>query len=131
MIGSGGLAPILTAIMTLDVSEDESHALAKQLRQTIDGEPCRPIQWLDPPKSVLAKRKPPPRHLEPLMPGEEQSSPRREAGMARLALAALCLAWLLSACATRGNSFAGPDPGGGFPCPHNAFEDCADPSTSR
>jgi hypothetical protein len=25
-----------------------------------------------------------------------------------------------------GNAFAGPNPGGGFPCPHNSFADCAE-----
>lgn len=45
----------------------------------------------------------------------------------RLALIVLSLAVLLSACGGRGNAVAGPDPGGGYPCPNNAFEDCANP----
>jgi hypothetical protein len=36
------------------------------------------------------------------------------------------LAVLLGGCqAAAGNAVIGPNPGGGFPCPHNAFEDCA------
>jgi hypothetical protein len=46
---------------------------------------------------------------------------------ARLAPIILGMAMLLAACSGRGNALAGPDPGGGYPCPHNAFEDCANP----
>jgi hypothetical protein len=52
----------------------------------------------------------------------------------RLAVAArpapflLLLTMLLSGCsAGGGNAGLGPDPGGGFDCPNNAFEDCANP----
>jgi hypothetical protein len=35
---------------------------------------------------------------------------------------------LLGGCsAAVGNASLGPDPGGGFYCPHNAFEGCANP----
>jgi len=45
-----------------------------------------------------------------------------------LASFAVVLAVLLAACGSGvGNANAGPDPGGGFPCPHNAFEGCANP----
>jgi hypothetical protein len=38
------------------------------------------------------------------------------------------LAALLAGCgSTGGNANLGPDPGGGFYCPHNAFEGCANP----
>lgn len=47
--------------------------------------------------------------------------------MGRLTLIALCLATLLAACGGRDDALAGPDPGGGYPCPNNAFEDCANP----
>jgi hypothetical protein len=45
----------------------------------------------------------------------------------RLAAIAISMVVLLCACGVRGDSFAGPDPGGGYPCPNNAFEDCARP----
>ncbi len=50
----------------------------------------------------------------------------REARVERLRLLAVCLALFLAECA-RGNTFAGPDPGGGLECPDNAFEDCSNP----
>ncbi len=35
---------------------------------------------------------------------------------------------LLAGCgAAKGNAILGPNPGGGFFCPHNAFEGCAYP----
>ena len=38
------------------------------------------------------------------------------------------LAFLLANCGSaRGNANLGPDPGGGFYCPHNAFEGCINP----
>jgi hypothetical protein len=38
------------------------------------------------------------------------------------------LAVLLTECgSTVGNATLGPDPGGGFYCPHNAFEGCVNP----
>jgi hypothetical protein len=46
--------------------------------------------------------------------------------MKALAPIAVCIALLLTACG-RGDAFAGPDAGGGFPCPNNAFLDCARP----
>jgi hypothetical protein len=39
-------------------------------------------------------------------------------------LAVLVLLSMLAGCAG-GNAVLGPDPGGGFYCPHNAFEGCA------
>ena len=48
-------------------------------------------------------------------------------GGTRFAVIAGLLVLSLAACqGTSGNAFAGPNPGGGFPCPHNAFEDCAE-----
>jgi hypothetical protein len=46
----------------------------------------------------------------------------------KLAVFLFALAVLLAGCAARGgNASLGPDPGGGFACPHNVFEDCANP----
>jgi hypothetical protein len=45
-----------------------------------------------------------------------------------MASVALALALLPAGCSGgRGDAFAGPDPGGGYPCPNNAFADCARP----
>jgi hypothetical protein len=43
----------------------------------------------------------------------------------RLAAIAISMVTLLSEGGGRGNAFAGPDSGGGYPCPNNAFEGCA------
>jgi hypothetical protein len=51
----------------------------------------------------------------------------RRAAMERLVLIAVSLMLLLTACGGGGNANAGPDAGGGFYCPHNAFEGCANP----
>jgi hypothetical protein len=43
-------------------------------------------------------------------------------------LAVTFLALLLAACGSAvGNASLGPDPGGGFYCPHNAFLGCVNP----
>src|SRR5215472_5389565 len=53
----------------------------------------------------------------------------RLGGKANFAALALAVTVALGGCqAGLGNAFIGPNPGGGFPCPHNAFEDCALPS---
>jgi hypothetical protein len=53
---------------------------------------------------------------------------RRLACNVGFALFALVLAVLPAGCAARGGTaYLGPDPGGGFSCSHNAFEDCANP----
>ncbi|MBV8738395.1 MAG: hypothetical protein JO007_14280 [Alphaproteobacteria bacterium] len=45
----------------------------------------------------------------------------------RLTAIASLLAMSLAACqGTNQSAFIGPNPGGGTPCPHNAFEDCAE-----
>jgi hypothetical protein len=50
-------------------------------------------------------------------------------GIDRLAMIAigLIILLLLSACSGGGNTSAGPDPGGGFYCPNNAYEGCVNP----
>ena len=46
-----------------------------------------------------------------------------------LALTAAALVAMLAGCdfAARGNAYLGPNPGGGFYCPHNIYEGCAYP----
>jgi hypothetical protein len=49
---------------------------------------------------------------------------RRSVGLTAIAS---FLAVSLTACqGTHQSAFIGPNPGGGTPCPHNAFEDCAE-----
>ena len=45
-------------------------------------------------------------------------------------LAVVLLLSMLAGCAG-GNAVLGPDPGGGFYCPHNAFEGCANSSAAN
>ncbi len=121
--------------MTIDLTDDEAAALEKRLRRTIDDELYPLVPGLDPLKAILTKLNPPvarPQPLPTLRHPMGSSAGRGEAGMERLTLIAVGLALLLSACGGGGgNAFAGPDPGGGYPCPNNAFEDCAVPTTAR
>ena len=58
--------------MTLDLTDDEAHALAKHLRQAIDYARFPMAPRLDPLKAILAKLEPPkpqPEPLPPLKPG--------------------------------------------------------------
>jgi hypothetical protein len=69
-----------------------------------------------------------PEPLLPLRPGiapRAWRARRRVRPSDKLPLIALSLVMLLTACGGRGNALAGPDPGGGYPCANNAFEDCA------
>ena len=53
---------------------------------------------------------------------------RRLAGRLGARLLALVLATAIAGCGTAGgNAVLGPNPGGGFYCPHNAFIGCAYP----
>jgi hypothetical protein len=38
------------------------------------------------------------------------------------------LAALLTGCGSVATAYLGPDPGGGFYCAHNRFEECSNPS---
>ncbi len=48
----------------------------------------------------------------------------RYAGFCRPSLAAVLVILLAGCGGMAGNASLGPDPGGGFYCPHNAFEGC-------
>jgi hypothetical protein len=59
-------------VMTLDLTDDEAHALAKHLRQALEFDPYPLALRLDPLKTILAKLEPPvprPEQLPPLKPG--------------------------------------------------------------
>jgi hypothetical protein len=47
-------------------------------------------------------------------------------GIRFAAITSLLMVSLTACQGVSGNAFAGPNPGGGTPCPHNAFEDCAE-----
>ena len=58
--------------MILDLSDDETRALARHLRHTLDDDPYPHAPRLDPLKAILAKLEPPapkPEALPPLRPG--------------------------------------------------------------
>jgi hypothetical protein len=52
--------------MTLDLTDDEAHALAKHLRQALEYDPFPLAPRLDPLKAILAKLDPPAPQPEPL-----------------------------------------------------------------
>jgi len=108
----------IDAIMTLELTEDETRALAEHLKHAINSDPFPLSPRLLPLKAILAKLDPPqprPEPLPPLRPGVAQSRGRGGPTMERLALIALCLAMLLAGCKP-GNADAefGPNPGGGY-----------------
>jgi hypothetical protein len=113
--------------MMPDLADDDARALAQHLRHAVDEDPFphAPRVESDPAQARGADA-----GASAAADSRHGATPRnrlgREARVERLRLLAVCLALFLVGCA-RGNTFAGPDPGGGFECPNNAFEDCADP----